>query len=216
MALAIPHEPLSDHVKNRKAVLYDRGKLLFKTLCDYIRHGIAVHCLCACPALFLKFLLSAFHVRRVRALRDRTDTLYHIVYEIGVLNYDLVRLFLAEIREFHKHLLGGSEIKVYISVVVLEFHACKEYLAAYLVLFVKEVSVAGSNYRLVVFLTERYYLSVELAQVFVIRYSSLCDKESVVAYRLYLKIIVEGHDLLDLLLGLVFKHGSEKLACLTS
>ena len=77
------------------------------------------------------------------------------------------------------------------------------------------MGVAGSNYGLVVFLAERNYLSVKLAESLVVCDGALCDKKSVVAYRLYLKIIVEGYYLLYLLFGLVLKHGSEKLACLT-
>ena len=151
-------------------------------------------------------------MRRVRALGYRAHLANHITYLVCVLNDDLVSLFLTEILEFLKHLLCGSEVKMDISVAILELHSREQNFSVYFILFVKEMRVAGRNYGLIVLFTESNDLSVQVAKSLVVSNRSLCDKKSVIAYRLDLEIIVEVYDILDLSLGSALKNCSEKLA----
>ena len=77
------------------------------------------------------------------------------------------------------------------------------------------MSIAGSDYGLVVFFAKLNYAAVKIAQILVILCFFICDKESVVGYGLNFKVIVEINYLLDLGLGLVFKNSGKELSRLT-
>ena len=86
------------------------------------------------------------------------------------------------------------------------------YLSVELVLVVEEVSITGSDYRLIVLFTEGDYASVKISERFVIRNLMLVHQKSIVGKRLYFKIIVKVYYILDLRFGLALKYRREELS----
>ena len=83
------------------------------------------------------------------------------------------------------------------------------YLSVKLVLVVEEVSVTGSDYRLIVLFAEGDYAPVEISERFVIRDLMLVHQKSIIGKRLYLKIVVKVYYILDLRFGLTLKYRRE-------
>ena len=102
-----------------------------------------------------------------------------------------------------------------ISVSVLEFHTRKQYLSVKLVLVVKEVRVAGSHYGLSVLVAKCNYPAIKLAKPLIVRDLTLCNKKSVIADRLYFKIIVKVYNVLYFSFRFVIEYCAEKLTRLT-
>ena len=57
------------------------------------------------------------------------------------------------------------------------------------------MSVAGRNYRLIVFFAKGNYLAVQLLESFIVRYLVFLNEKSVIGKRVYLKIIVKINDI---------------------
>ncbi len=75
--------------------------------------------------------------------------------------------------------------------------------------------VTGSDYRLSEPVTECNYSAVEISQILFTAYLAVSEQEHIVADRLYFKIVIERCYLFYLLLRLLFKYRSEKLARFT-
>ena len=101
-----------------------------------------------------------------------------------------MRLLFAEIRKLTQHLVGRVEVDRAGLVGILEFHSRKQDVTVYLILRVKKMRVRGRNDRLSELFAYRNDAAVIIAQRLFVRHAPLINHEVVVAYRLYLKIIV--------------------------
>ena len=137
LLLTVPYKLLRYHIKNGKSVFDNRGQFSVKSACNYFGQRVAVHGFCSLVADPSEILLRTLHLGCKGALRERTYIrLDHIVDQIGIGYNHLVSLFLSEVGEFLKHLLGRAVINMRILVKVLELLTSKQYLAVKLVLLV--------------------------------------------------------------------------------
>lgn len=71
-------------------------------------------------------------------------------------------LFFSEILEFGKHFLRCTQIQRRLVIGIVKSLALHDYTSVYFVLGIKEMHIAGSHNRLVEFITQSYYLFVNL------------------------------------------------------
>ena len=164
------------------------------------------------PAGALKFLFSSRKVGLISALGNGSDLLAHIGDFVRICDYHLTGNFLAEIGEFFQHLICCTKVNRLFLIRILKLHACKKNAAVDLILLIYEMGVTGSANRLAKLLTKLVNTAVDVTQSLIICYPALGNKKSVVTDGLNFKIIVEGCDLLKLILLLTVKNSVIKLA----
>ena len=184
-------------------MLYDRPELTFKTRRNYLRYlsVIAVPVHRSVPAEPLELFLRAFEERGERALRYRSDVFYHFRYHLRISDNNFLRLIVAEIEKFFDHLVRRAEIERGLLLLVVIALSDLKYLAEYRVFLVLEMRVGCRHNGYPELVAKVAYPLVYLAELKLAVHNALVDKEAVVAYRLYFKIIVERGYLFDLILG---------------
>ena len=164
------------------------------------------------PAGFGKLFVCSRNKGLVFSLGNGAKLLAHIGNLIGIFYYYLKGDILSKIGELLKHFIGGAKIDRHFIICVGHFETREKNSSIYLILFIKEVSIAGSANGLTKLLAQAIDLAIDLAKVLLAVNSSLSKEEFIIGYRLNLKIIVEFRDVLYVLIGSSFKDRAIKLA----
>ena len=206
------------------AVVYYGAEFFFKPLSYAFGQGIAVNGVSFFHTCAAQFFFRPVYLRREFALWYRQQSVYAVRDEIGVFNYYPAGSLFSQISKLFHHLVGSPQIQslpVFSVLVTLTRH---DDISVYGGSVPVIVSIGGSNYRFVQFLSQRYNLSVYIFQLIYGQSSSVriftsfgpvfC-KKSVVYQRLYLKIIIKFSNLFYLFMGLLFIKSLIQFSCFT-
>ena len=206
------HQLLRDDVHDCVAVADDGVQLTVKARLHGLRERVAVDALCLFVAHIPQVVLAAVDVRRVVLARHRPDNIAHISDHVGVLHDHLVGSVLPEIGKFLQHLVRALEVQRRLIIRIGEALTGHQDAAERLVLGLEEVNVAGGAARLAQLVRQPENIAVPVAELFLVLCHALCDHEPVVADGLYLQIVVELRQPLDVLPRLTLGERAEHLA----
>ena len=147
-----------------------------------------------------KLFLCALDSRCKGTLWYRTHLFDLVCYIICIFDNDFPCLVLAEILKLRHHFLCSPQIEGSLLLSIIEAHARKDYLAVYRVLLVYKMYVTGSAGGYAEPVAQSDHLTVEVAKLIVVTGNALSHHEPVVAYGLYLKVIVEPRKIVDIVL----------------
>ena len=143
------HQFLCNHIQHGKAVLNDGVQLFLQSSRHDLRDGIAIDFLCLIPAQLLQLIIRTGDMGRIGTERNGANLLHHIRDTIGVLNNHLASLLVAQVGEFLKHLLCGTEIQRRLIICIVKAHTGHQNTAVHLVLRFHKVHVTSSTHRFV-------------------------------------------------------------------
>ena len=162
----------------------------------------------------LQILHRVFNLRREQVVRHGPHLIAPIDDHVGILDDDLICLFLAEIGELREHFVGGLEIERKRTVCVRHLLGRQKNVAVNFILRIQEMHVAGGDDGLSKLLAQLDDGAVEAAQLLFTFCQTLFQHEEVVAERLHLEEIIERGDAFQLRVALVRNDRLKQLACL--
>ena len=212
MLKRIANQLLGGHIDDVIVVVKNGLEFRVHALTHYFGRFFAVNGVHFAVNELLELPGGVFDLRWVQTLGQKLDILHLIGYRPGVIYDDLLGCLAAQIVEFAQHLVGGAEEDGAAAVGVGEFFRSLQYFAVLLVLRVKEVDVAGGNDGLIELPADIKYAAVIVLKHGFIADDAVIHKEAVVADGLYLKVVIEGGDALELRVARAVHHRAVQLA----
>ena len=130
----------------------------------------------------------------------------------GIGHHHLIGLVLPQIGELLQHLVGGLEVDGQRRIGIRELLAGQQHMTVDLVLRLLKMHIAGGADGLPQFLPQPDDGAVILPQFLLRLHVAVSQHEEVVADGLYLQIVVEGGNALELRPILVIRHRPEQLS----
>jgi len=162
------------------------------------------------PHQTIQVLLGVFQSRREQlARRQQLDLLHQIRNMAGIGHHHLIGLVLPQIGELLQHLVGGLEVDGQRRIGIRELLAGQQHMAIDLVLRLLKMHVAGGADGLMQLLPQPDDGAIILPQLLLRLHVAVSQHEEIVADGLYLQIVVEGGNALELRPILVIRHRPE-------
>ena len=206
------HQLLGGHV-HHVVLAQNTLQLHVQPVDDQLGWLVAVQLVALVPHHVVQLLLGVLQPGREQlARRQQLDVLDAVCNAPGIVDDHPVGRLRPQIGELLQHLVGGLEVDGQRRVGVREFLAGQQDMAVHLVLRLLKMHVACGAHRLAQLLAQPDDGAVELPQLLLRLHVAVAQHEHVVADGLYLQIVVERRDALQLRPVLVVGHGPEQLA----
>ena len=207
---------LGDVVERAVPVADDGFQLLLQPGLHDLRQRGAVHLLRRVPGHLLNIVLGIIPeglegILPLGMHGEKRHGFHHVRDLPGIVDHNLPAFFLSQIAEFLQHLLRGFEIERGLLIRVLVIHPGLDHRPADGVLRVQKMHVPRGHHGLAQLFSQADDDPVQLPQVLFVLDIPFPQQEGVVPDGLNLQIIIEGGDLLQLLLALPGQHRPEQL-----
>ncbi len=208
------HQLLGGHI-DHIVFAQDALELHVQPVHDELGRLVAVQGVALGPNHIVQLLLGVLQTGREQAARrQQLDVLDAVGDAAGVVDDHLVSGLLPQVGKLLQHLLGGLEVDGQGRVGIGELFAGQQDVAVDLILRLLKVDIAGGADGLVQLFAQADDGAVEVPQLLLGADIALAEHEHIVADGLYLQIIIEGRDALELRPVLMVGHGAEQLPCL--